>query len=247
MGTQENPAINDRRDVLIGSRLCYLSDILEVQMVKCIRFKITFAAMILVVLATAAAAQTKVGVYSLKSGGAGRIMLRAKSLSATIDLKKEVFGCPYVAPKYRANLTKLGCAASPAEFKLLDGRAKSGRHYILISSEAMGNCNVCGRCGASESVSLIWLVLDRRMKVLQRKSVAVEHCADNVSLKSPEFDFAEGGDQIFEWKFDGDILRAEFETTVYGDESADVSVSSLEYSRLAPEKGLVIKTEKRKK
>lgn len=197
--------------------------------------------------ATMASAQTGIGGYTIRNGGPAKVLVRVKKLSATIDLKKEVFGCPYVAPQYRANLNKIGCAASPAEFRLLDGRAKSGRHFLLISAEAMGNCNVCGRCGASESVALIWLELDSRLKVLKRKSVAVEHCMDNISLKTPEFDFGDGGDQIFEWKFEDDVLRAEFETTVYGDENADVEVSFLEYSRLAPEKGFVIRTEKQKK
>lgn len=202
---------------------------------------------ILASVSVAATAQTKVGDYSLKNGGPGKILLRAKRLSAMIDLKKEVFGCPYVAPQNRANLNKIGCAASPAQFALVDGRMKNGRHYILISAEAMGNCNVCGRCGASESVSLIWLELDSRLRVAARKSVAVEHCADNISLMTSGYDPGDNSDRMFEWKFDGDILKAEYETTVYGDENADLELSVLEYNRLSPEKGFVIKTEKRKR
>lgn len=209
--------------------------------------KLTVAAAIMMIVATVISAQTKIGDYSLKNAGPAKILLRAKRLSATIDLKKEVSGCPYVAPQNRAKLNKIGCAASPAEFRLLDGRLKNGRHYILIAAEAMGNCNVCGRCGASESASLIRLVLNARMKVLERQSVAVEHCLENISLKSPAFDFEAGGDQVFEWKFEGDVLSAEFEKTIYGDESADVERTILEYSRRSPEKGFVIRTSKQKK
>ena len=202
--------------------------------------------LLILVCASIISAQPKAAKIILKSTKTGKVTLSKGTLRSTIDLSRNVAGCAYVSGEVRRELDKKGCAASPAEFKLLDAQTKNKQNFLLIEAAAMGNCNVCGQCGASESSTLIWLKLDARLKVLDKKEVPIEDCRSGVSFVATankgEADESENSDL----KFKNDILHVEFEKRNY-DNSDNIfyEYSILDYSRKTPEKGFIIKAEKR--
>lgn len=183
-----------------------------------------------------------------RSIGAGKISVSKGKLRSTIDLSKEVAGCTAVAGDFRRVLVEKGCAAPPATLKLVDSQTRNKQYFLVVQSEAMGNCNVCGQCGASESFSLIWLKLDAQFRVVEKKGVPLDYCIGNISLVNNSISFNEETQESkLQLKFVGDVLTIEYEKTLFGDNS-DISgydFSHLEYNRKTPEKGFVIKTEKR--
>lgn len=180
--------------------------------------------------------------------GAGKVSVSLGKIRSTIDLSKDVAGCTAVAGGFRRGLEAKGCAAPPATLKLVDSKTKNNQHFLVVQSEAMGNCNVCGRCGASEAFSLIWLKLDARLRISEKKSVPLESCIEDVSMISDSISFNEETQESkLQLKFTGDVLTLEYEKTLFGENSeiSGYDFSHLEYSRKTPEKGFVIKTEKR--
>lgn len=183
----------------------------------------------------------------LRTASFGRVSVAKGNLRSTIDLSKEVAGCAYVSGKNKRDLDKEGCAAPPATFKLIDATVKNNQTFLVVESDAMGNCNVCGHCGASEAYALIWLKLDARLHVVNKQNVPVDYCLAEISSKQVKHDENDNLSYLH-LAFKRDILTVEFEKTIYN--NADISgyeFSSLEYNRKTPEKGFVIKTEKRKK
>lgn len=177
----------------------------------------------------------------------GRVLVTKGKLRSTIDLSKNVAGCAYVPAIYKRNLDKKGCAASPATFTLADSATKNNQTFLVIEAESIGNCNVCGECGASEAYSLIWLRLDNRLRVLEQKSLPIEDCRANVSLLSEGIDFSETTQNSnLTTKFNNDIMIVETEKRIYENtDGNNYEFSHLEYNRKTPEKGFIIKTEKR--
>ena len=160
---------------------------------------------------------------------------------STVDLSNDVAGCSYLHPgPVKRNLVKQGCAAEPAEFKLIDSQIRGVKTYLVLQAAAQGNCNACGQCGADSSYALIWLRLNAALKVESKKSVAVDFCRFSVLLVNA--DLTDEGEPIFKLK--GDKLNVEYETRVVGDDETTYEFSQLEYNRRQPEKGFVIKTEK---
>jgi hypothetical protein len=180
--------------------------------------------------------------------GAGKISVSIGKFRSVIDLSKEVAGCAAVAGKFRRDLEAKGCAASPATLKLINSQTKNNQNFLVLQSEAMGNCNVCGQCGASEAFSLIWLKLDARLRVIEKKSVPIEYCLENISIVGSALSFdEEKQDSALSLKFIRDVLTVEYEKKLFSDvsDSFGYDFSHLEYNRKTPEKGFVIKTEKR--
>jgi hypothetical protein len=202
-------------------------------------------------LAICASAQIAAKI-KLQNSAPGKITLTGNKTRAVLDLSKDVAGCAYADGATKKNFKD--CAASPANFALVDAREKNNQTYLLISTDAAGNCNVCGRCGADDSFGLIWLKLDKNLRVLDKKSVPIDFCRMDITLVSDVVDFKEetseqSQEQTLKLNFKDDILAVDFEKTLF-DDNGDVSgyeFSHLEYNRKTPEKGFVIKTEKREK
>lgn len=186
----------------------------------------------------------------LRSTITGKVSIARDKWHSIIDLRSDVSGCAYVPLSTKRELDKRSCAASPATFKLVDAAFKDNQTFLVVQSEAMGNCNVCGQCGASEAYALIWLKLDARLRLLEKKSVPIEYCRENISLVGNEISVNENTqDESLKLSLKSDVLSVEFEKTLFT-ENSDISgyeFSHLEYSRKTPEKGFVIKTEKRVK
>lgn len=200
-----------------------------------------------VMLASGVSAQVPAKI-NLRNAGPGKIALTGNKTRATIDLSKDVTGCAFAGAAVKK--TYKDCAANPAEFRLIDATAKNSRIYLLISTGAAGNCNVCGQCGAADAFGLIRLTLDRRLRVVDKKSIALEFCLQDTALVSDLVDFnEETQEQSLKLVFENDVLAVDFEKSII-DETGDrrgYEFSHLEYNRKTPENGFVIKTEKREK
>jgi hypothetical protein len=184
----------------------------------------------------------------VRGAGAGKIAVARGKARTLIDLGGETAGCVDVSGSLRRELDRRGCTAPPADYKLLDAQAKNNRIYLVVLSEAMGNCNVCGQCGATEAFALVWVELDARLRVLDKKSVPVEYCLDGTSLVSPEITEEEyTSDAELKLPFVGDLLRVEFEKSDIEKDERSYLLTTLEYNRKTPENGFVIKTERRGK
>lgn len=184
----------------------------------------------------------------LQNPGFGKVTVIRGKTRATVSLSKEVAGCSYgnaaIKKEYK------DCAAGPAEFTLVDATVKDNQTYLVIYSTAAGNCNVCGQCGANDAISLIWLKLDRNLRLLDKKGVAIDYCRFAVEPVSDIIDFnEETQEKILKPVFTNDVLSIDYEQEIF-EENRDGShydFSHLEYNRKTPEKGFVIKTERREK
>lgn len=188
----------------------------------------------------------------IQKSGLGKIsVVRGKTVSI-IDLSKDVAGCAFVSGAAKQKLDKIGCAAPPATFKLIDATEKNKQTFLILTADAQENCNVCGRCGASEATTVFWLKLDAKLKLLEKKTVPIEYCGLNITMIQPLSDFSEETQkEDFNLPFENDVAVIEFEKRTYGEEAnGDKDVfefTRIEYDRAKPEKGFVIKTEKREK
>lgn len=184
---------------------------------------------------------------SLRGNKTGGIVLTKGKARATINLRADVAGCPYVGDgEYKRDLDARECTASPAGFKLIDATVKNKQVYLVVLSEAMGNCNVCGQCGASEAFALVWLRLDANLRLIKKKSVPLSLCRENISMVSPKITSEAADNETLNLSFKAGVLRIELEKEIFGENNTTgYEFSRLEYNRKTPEKGFVIKTEKR--
>ena len=91
----------------------------------------------------------------LRPAARGQISVIKGGQRAVIRLSTDIAGCAYVPADYQPDLNKKGCTAPAATFKLIDAAFKNNQTFLVVQAEAMGNCNVCGRCGASEALTLL--------------------------------------------------------------------------------------------
>jgi hypothetical protein len=194
-------------------------------------------------LTICASAQT-VSKIKLQNPGSGKITLVEGKKRATIDLSKNIFGCPYVSSSQKRILDQKGCTAAPATIKLVDAVVKDKLTFLVLQSVAAGNCNVCGKCGSNETFTLIWLKLDTRLRVLDKKSVLVDDCAEKIYSLTPELSFDEKT-QTARLLWENNVSIWEFEKLITENDAVFYQFTHLEYRRKTPEKGFVIKTEKR--
>jgi len=196
--------------------------------------------------ANALFAQTK-PVIKLKTGTQGKLELSKDNLKSVIELNKDVAGCAWVK-KGTYIVNKSDCSAPSANYILLDSSEKNKQIYLLILSEAMGNCNVCAHGGGTNAFSLIWLKLDSNLRLQQKKSVPIYWERLETYIVKPKPTSAKNL-LVLQPKFVNDILTVEYEKVNFDNNGkpTNFDFSHLEYSRKTPEKAFIIKTEKRKK
>jgi len=194
----------------------------------------------------AASAQTAAKIR-LQNSAPGKITVIRNKTRAVVDLRKEVAGCAFATNETKKRFKD--CAASAADFRLVDATVKEKQTYLLISADAAGNCNVCGRCGADDAFALVWVKLDKNLRLLDKKSVAIDFCLLDITLISDVVDFnEETQEQKLKLVFQNELLAIDFEKRNFVEDAAGAyEFSHLEYNRKTPEKGFVIKTEKRAK
>jgi len=55
----------------------------------------------------------------------------------------------------------------------------------MLMASAGSNCNIQGRCGAASDYTLIWLSLDRNLRLRDKQAVIVEDCRSDISIIEP--------------------------------------------------------------
>jgi hypothetical protein len=211
---------------------------------------IVFSLLFFLFLSCVSAQTTAAQKISLRGNKTGGIVVTKGKARATINLSRDVAGCAYVAAgEYKRDLEARECTASPAGFTLIDATVKNNRVYLVVLTEAMGNCNACGQCGASEAFALVWLQLGANLRLIKKKAVPLSLCREDISIISPKIIINEAVDnETLKLPFKGDFLTIELEKENYGvNNTTSYEFSRLEYNRKTPEKGFVIKTEKRTK
>lgn len=184
--------------------------------------------------------------------GLGKITVSKGKTRSIIDLSTNIAGCAFTPKEFKRDLDKKGCTAPPATFELVDATEKNNQTFLILTADAQENCNVCGRCGASEATTFIWLKLDAKLKLLERQNVLLEYCGLNITMIQPLSDFDEKTQkETLDVPFKDNVMTIEFERPIYGEEAkGDKDVfefTHIEYDRTKPEKGFVTKTEKRDK
>ena len=117
-------------------------------------------------------------------------------------------------------------------------------------AEAADNCNVCGQCGASDALALIWLELDAGLRLRNKKSVTIQDCRAFIEIVEPKTEVSEPTDQDdVTLHFKNDVLRLAFEKKSFTDNDSRTvyQFSQLEYNRKEPGRGFVITTGAREK
>ena len=197
-----------------------------------------------------ARAKTSLAKISVRNIGFAKVSVSKGALTRTIDVSSEVAGCRYVSGPVKASLRKQGCAAPPATFKLIDATIYKGNAYLILLSEAMGNCNVCGRCGAAEAFSLVWVELDQTLRVRNKRSVAIQDCMTFTDIVEPQVFVADPDNlEALNLVLKDEVLRLTFETREWeeGGDNSKFVLSNLTYDRRHADQGFVISTEKRDK
>src|ERR1043165_1863241 len=123
--------------------MCYLSKKFYLKIMRLILSLFFFAALFTPVWAQIPAK------IKLQKSSLGKITVVRGKTRSIIDLSKDVAGCAYVTGGAKRELDKKSCAAPAASFKLLSATVKNDQNFLVVQSDAMGNCNVCGQCGAT--------------------------------------------------------------------------------------------------
>jgi hypothetical protein len=171
----------------------------------------------------------------VRSAGLGKFRLTSGKVSSVINLSKDVSGCFLLYDGSDPKSKK----SDATSFDLIDSVRKNGSIYLLLLATAGGNCNVQGQCGATEDWTLVWLKLNKSMKVLAKKAAVVQSCRySNIELES-ELETAETPFKLVNGK-----LKVEFSENLYN-QDLDYKFHTLTYHKAATEKGFSIISEKR--
>jgi len=127
-----------------------------------------------------------------------------------------------------------------ADTRVIDLLQKGGFWYLTFQTTLSSGCNVMGFCGAGEAVSLVWLKLEKSLKLAGKQVEILEDCRSNTSLtgwsgkssaKSPDLDNPK-------LELRSSLLELTYESNHY--EKQVQTVSSLRYDRRAPERGFKV-------
>ena len=170
----------------------------------------------------------------------GKARLTLGKITKIVDLSEDISGCLSV---YDGTDPKRTRSNYRDYLKVVDKTRKDNYFYIVLLASGQGNCNVQGMCGAATDYTLIWLKLDEKLVVADKKSVTIENCRGNLSLVKPqptEDDYQNG----FKLALQNKTLAVEFEEDRYSEPSA-YKYYRLTYDAAEPEKGFTVIDEKR--
>jgi hypothetical protein len=168
-----------------------------------------------------------------KSGG----LVRSK-----INLQGNIAGC--TTGSYDGSDPKSKPSGGAATTRVIDmmwrDRTAESPAYVTFQTTLGSGCNVQGMCGAGSAVTVVWLELDPKLKVISKKAVIVQDCLTNTGLtqwigKTGD-DVSDSTDPKFRLR-EGN-LEIVFETENYNKKQKVVSI--LRYSKNASQKGLIV-------
>ncbi len=168
------------------------------------------------------------GDIKIKPSGRTKISISYGGLTNMLDLKKEIPGClDLYDPANKSKIVKIS-----ATRKVIDIVSKDNYHYALLLLTANSNCNVQGMCGAAEDNTLLWIKLNKDLRLIEKKTADIEGCRTFISMSEPV-----DGD------FSGALWRNKGKLTVKYEMESQGShpvVYTLVYDRNAPENGFMI-------
>ena len=153
-------------------------------------------------------------------------------------MQGDIAGC--TSGSYDGSDPKSKPEGGAASTRVIDQIRKGTTWYTVFQTVLGSGCNVQGMCGAGSAVSVAWLQLDAKLKVISKKVVIVEDCISGTGTSK----FAgRTGDEIkdsFDPKFKLVAGKLEIEFKRDDFNTKQTTISSLKYDRKSPEKGLVV-------
>jgi hypothetical protein len=168
----------------------------------------------------------------------GIFKFRQGKLNGSVNLQGEIAGC--TTGTYDGSDPKSKPQGGAASTRVIDQIRKGTFWYTVFQTVLSSGCNVQGLCGAGSAVTVVWLQLDAKLKVISRKAVIVTECLTNTDATKW---VGQSGDEIKDlfdpqFRLVAGKLEIGFQTEDYN--TKQKIVSSLRYDRRTPEKGLVV-------
>jgi hypothetical protein len=163
---------------------------------------------------------------------------RHSNLNGSITLQGDIAGC--TTGSYDGSDPKSKPSGGAAKTRVIDQIHKGTAWYVTFQTTLSSGCNIQGMCGAGSGISIVWLKLNAKLKVISRKAVIVVECLTNTGLSKWA---GKTGNDVMDstdpkLRMVAGRLELEFETENFS--TKQKTVSSLHYDRRTPEKGLVV-------
>ena len=164
--------------------------------------------------------------------------LRQGNLNGGVTLQGEIAGC--TTGSYDGSDPNSKPSGGAAATRVIDEIRKGAFWYLTFQTTLGSGCNIQGMCGAGSAVSVVWLKLDAKLKVISRKAVIVVECLTNTGLSKWA---GRTGNDVMDstdpkLRMVAGKLELEYQTEDYN--MKQKTVSSLRYDRRTPEKGLIV-------
>ena len=163
---------------------------------------------------------------------------RQGKLNGSITLQGEIAGC--TKGSYDGSDPNSKPSGGAAATRVIDEIRKGAFWYVTFQTTLGSGCNVQGMCGAGSAVSVAWVQLDAKLKVISKKVVTVVECLTNTGLSkwagrtgNDVMDSTDPKLRMVAGKLEIEFKRDDFNTK-------QTTVSSLKYDRKSPEKGLIV-------
>lgn len=170
-------------------------------------------------------------LISVKGLDAGRVRLTRGTQKLVLNLGPDISGCKSRLYDPMEHVS----SDADVRFETVDETRQGAYTYLVLLAGAPPNCNVQGMCGAGEeSLTLIWLKLDKDLKLAGKQAFAVDECPVQRLIRIEGKDVL--GPDLVEIKardlpWTGDVLKVEYE------EDEGKTVRRLIYDRRNPDAG----------
>jgi hypothetical protein len=168
----------------------------------------------------------------------GVFKFRQGKLNGSLNLQGEIAGC--TSGTYDGSDPKSKPQGGAASTRVIDQIRKDAFWYTVFQTVLGSGCNVQGLCGAGSAVSVAWLKLDAKLKVISRKVVIVTECLTATGATKWAGQTGDEIKDLFDPQFRlvAGKLEIEFESDDFNTKQR--TISSLKYDRKSPEKGLIV-------
>lgn len=183
--------------------------------------------LLILLLSTVAFSQT----VMVKRAGNGKARITVGKVRKIINLSKDLAGCIMAFDRSDPKIGRMDVSG----FELIDSVIKRNANYIVLLGTTIGNCNIQGQCGATDTYTLYWLKLNKALVILDKQVAIIQDCLDDINMTEDT--------ALRPYK---GTLTVKYEDNLY-QQSSDYTFSTLIYVHSEPEKGFIIKTEKRER